>query len=170
MQITIRVTDMSSTVVKLAFVLTLSLLGMTALAQDPRPYGPPIGVEAAKKVAAAAVAEAKKNNWFMAVAVVDPSGTLVYYEKMDNTQVGSAQVAIDKARTAALFKRPSKVFEDLVAGGGSGLRILGLPGAMPLGGAVPLITNNQIVGAIGVSGNTSDHDGVCALAGASTMK
>jgi glc operon protein GlcG len=170
MQITIRGTDMSSTVVKLAFVLALSLLGMTALAQDPRPYGPPIGVEAAKKVAAAAVVEAKKNNWFMAVAVVDPSGTLVYYEKMDNTQVGSAQVAIDKARTAALFKRPSKVFEDLVAGGGSGLRILGLPGAMPLGGAVPLITNNQIVGAIGVSGNTSDHDGVCALAGASTMK
>jgi uncharacterized protein GlcG (DUF336 family) len=79
-------------------------------------------------------------------------------------------VAVDKARTAALFKRPSKVFEDLVAGGGSGLRILGLPGAMPIGGGVPLTSNSRIVGAIGVSGDSSDHDGICALAGASALK
>ena len=106
----------------------------------------------------------------MAVAVVDPGGTLVYYEKMDNTQLGSADVAIEKARTAAKFKRPSKAFQDLVAGGGAGLRILRLPGAVPFEGGIPLILEGQIVGAIGVSGDTSDHDGMCAQAGASTLK
>ena len=158
---------MASRIVKFLIVLPLFLCA-GAIAQDPRPYGPPVGVEDAKRVAAAAVAEAKKNNWLMAVAVVDPSGTLVYYEKMDNTQTGSAQVAIDKARTSALFKRPSKVFEDLVAGGGTGLRFLDLPGAMPIGGGIPLITNNHIIGAIGVSGDSSDHDAICAQAEVAT--
>jgi uncharacterized protein GlcG (DUF336 family) len=161
---------MRSTFEKAIFTLTL-LCAMVAGAQAPRLYGPPIGVEDAKKAATAALAEAKKNNWFMAVAVVDPSGTLVYYEKMDNTQTGSAVVAIEKARTAALFKRPSKAFQDLVAGGGSGLRILGLTGAMPIAGGVPLISNNFIVGAIGVSGeSSSEHDAICAQAGADTLK
>jgi glc operon protein GlcG len=161
---------MSLRIVQFMSVLLLLACATSAVAQDPRPYGPPVGVEDAKKVAAVALAEAKKNNWFMAVAVVDPSGTLVYYEKMDNTQTGSAQVAIDKARTSALFKRPSKVFEDLVAGGGNGLRFLGLPGAMPIGGGIPLIVNNRIIGAIGVSGDSSDHDAICAQAGASALK
>ena len=141
-----------------------------AQAQGAKPYGPPISVEGAKKVAAVALAEARKNNWYMAVAVVDPSGTLVYYEKMDNTQTGSANVAIDKARTASLFKRPSKAFQDMVAGGGQGLRILGLPGAVPIEGGVPLIVEDKIVGAIGVSGDSSDHDGICAQAGADALK
>jgi len=105
----------------------------------------------------------------MAVAVVDPSGTLVYYEKMDNTQAGSASVAIDKARTASLFKRPSKAFQDMVAGG-QGLRILGLPGAVPIEGGVPSVVDGKIVGAIGVSGDSADHDGICAQAGADTLK
>jgi len=148
----------------------LVLGSVEVLAQAPKAYGPPIGVESAKKVAAVAVAEARKNNWTMAVAVVDPSGTLVYYEKMDNTQNGSAKVAIDKARTAALFKRPSKAFQDMVTGGGAGLRILGLPDAIPLEGGVPLVVEDKIVGAIGVSGDTSDHDGVCALAAAESLK
>jgi uncharacterized protein GlcG (DUF336 family) len=161
---------MSIRIMKFMTVLVLLSCAASAAAQDPRPYGPPVGVEDAKKVAAVALAEAKKNNWFMAVAIVDPSGTLVYYEKMDNTQTGSAQVAIDKARTSALFKRPSKVFEDLVAGGGNGLRFLDLPGAMPIGGGVPLIVNNRIIGGIGVSGDSSDHDAICAQAGASVLK
>jgi glc operon protein GlcG len=153
------------------FVLILvSVLCVNSMAQAPNPYGLPISVENAKKAAAAAVAEAKKNNWTMAIAVVDPGGTLVYYEKMDNTQLGSADVAIEKARTAARFKRPSKVFQDMVAGGGAGLRILRLTGAAPFEGGVPLIIDGQIVGAIGVSGDTSDHDGQCALAGAATLK
>jgi uncharacterized protein GlcG (DUF336 family) len=139
-------------------------------AAPPLPYGPPIVVETAKKAAAVALAEAKKNGWFMAIAVVDPSGTLVYYEKMDNTQTGSAHVAIDKAKTAAMFKRPSKVFQDAVAGGGPGLRVLGLQGATPIEGGVPIIINGQIVGAIGVSGGSSEQDGVCAQAGANALK
>ena len=106
----------------------------------------------------------------MAVAVVDPSGTLVYYEKMDNTQTGSADVVIAKARTASLYKRPSKVFQDMVAGGGNGLRILGLPNAVPIEGGIPLVVDGKIVGAIGVSGDSADHDSICAQAGADAMK
>ena len=136
----------------------------------PNPYGPPISVEAAKKAAAAALAEAVKNHWTMAVAVVDPSGTLVYYEKMDNTQIGSAQVSISKARSAALYKRPSKSFQDNLASGGGGMRVLALEGAVPVEGGVPIIAEGKIIGAIGVSGDTSDHDGVCAQAGAATIK
>jgi glc operon protein GlcG len=116
--------------------LVVMLAAQNTFAQTPKAYGPSVGVESAKRIAAVAIAEAQKNHWFMAVAVVDTSGTLIYYEKMDNTQTGSAKVAIDKARTAALYKRSSKVFQDMVAGGGSGLRILGLPDAVPIEGGM----------------------------------
>jgi glc operon protein GlcG len=159
-----------SPVLPAAMLFALITSTAFAQAQGPKPYGPPIGVESAKKIASVALAEARKNNWYMAVAVVDPSGTLVYYEKMDNTQTGSASVSIDKARTASLFKRPSKTFQDMVAGGGQGLRILGLPGAVPIEGGVPLIVDGRVVGAIGVSGDSADHDGICAQAGADALK
>ena len=136
----------------------------------PNPYGPPISLENAKKAAAAASAEAVKNKWNMAIAVVDPTGTLVYYEKADNTQTGSANVAIDKARSAALYKRPSKAFQDALASGGPGLRVLGLQGAVPVEGGVPILSEGKIIGAIGVSGANSDQDGQCANAGAAAIK
>ena len=136
----------------------------------PNPYGTPISNESAKKAAAAAIAEAVKNHWNMAVAVVDPNGTLIYYEKMDNTQLGSADVAVEKARSAARFKRPTKAFQDALAAGGAGVRILGLPGAVPVEGGIPLIAEGRIVGAIGLSGDTSEHDGQCAAAGAAVIK
>jgi glc operon protein GlcG len=142
----------------------------TALAQMPNPYGPAISLENAKKAAAPALAEAAKNNWTMAVAIVGPAGTLVYYEKMDNTQLGSAEIAIDKARTAALFKRPTKAFQDALAAGGDGLRVLGLKGVTPVEGGIPLVMDGKIVGAIGVSGGTSAQDAQCAKAGADTVK
>lgn len=142
----------------------------SAVAQMPNPYGASISLENAKKAAAPALAEAEKNHWNMAVAIVDPSGNLVYYEKMDNTQLGSANVAIDKARSAALYKRPTKVFQDAVAAGGEGLRILKLRDAAPLEGGIPLIMDGKIVGAIGVSGGTSTQDGQCAKAGADAIK
>lgn len=136
----------------------------------PNPYGPPVAVEAAKKAAAAALAEAVKNKWNMAVAIVDPNGTLIYYEKMDNTQIGSAKVSINKAKSAALYKRPTKALQDALASGGAGLRVLGLEDAVPVEGGVPLVSEGKIIGAIGVSGDTSEHDGMCAQAGAATIK
>ncbi|HKD79964.1 MAG TPA: heme-binding protein [Candidatus Angelobacter sp.] len=149
--------------------LVLFVLGMEAQ-MLPNPYGPPVGLEAAKKAAAAALAEAVKNHWNMAVAVVDPNGTLVYYEKMDNTQLGSADVSIDKARSAALYKRPTKAFQDALASGGAGVRVMSLRGAVPVEGGVPLIADGKVIGAIGVSGANSDQDGQCAVAGAAVIK
>jgi uncharacterized protein GlcG (DUF336 family) len=96
----------------------------------PQLYGAPIALEAAKKVAAPALAEAARNNWAMAVAVVDTAGDLVYFEKMDAAQIASASVAVDKARSAARFKRPTKAFQDTLASGGDGLRVLGIKGAV----------------------------------------
>ena len=161
---------MSQVLMKRLLVTITVLCSLSAFAQAPNPYGPPVSVENAKKAAAAALAEARTNNWRMAVAVVDTGGILVYYEKMDNTQIGSADIAIEKARTAVRFKRPSKAFQDTVAGGGVGLRVLRLPGAVPLEGGIPLMIDSQIVGAIGVSGDSADHDGLCATAGAGTLK
>lgn len=139
-------------------------------AQMPNPYGAPISIEVAKKAAAPAIAEAHKNNWTVAVAIVDPAGKLVYYEKMDNTQLGSADVSISKARCAALFKRPTKAFQDALAAGGNGLRILRLEGVVPVEGGIPIVMDGKIVGAIGVSGDTSEHDAQCAKAGADSIK
>ncbi len=153
------------------FLLSLILItsfGMEAQMQNP--YGPPISVETAKKAAAAALAEAVKNHWTMAVAVVDPAGILVYYEKMDNTQIGSAQVAINKARSAALYKRPTKALQDALASGGAGVRVMALQDAVPVEGGVPIVSEGKIIGAIGVSGDSSDHDGICAQAGAVIIK
>ncbi len=152
-----------------AVVFALCALA-TALAQMPNPYGMPISLENARKAAAPALAEAAKNNWNVAVAIVDPAGNLVYYEKMDNTQLGSANIAIDKARSAALFKRPTKAFQDALAAGGDSVRILRLQGVVPVEGGIPLVADGRIVGAIGVSGATSAQDAQCAKAGADTVK
>ena len=141
-----------------------------ARAQMPNPYGVSVSLENAKKAAAPALAEAEKNHWNMAVAIVDTGGNLIYYEKMDNTQLGSANVAIEKARTAALFKRPSKALQDALAAGGDGLRVLSLKGVTAVEGGIPLVMDGKIVGAIGVSGGTSAQDGQCAKAGADVLK
>ena len=150
--------------------LLMMLNGLNAVAQTPKAYGPSVDVGTAKKIAAVAIEEAQKNHWYMAVAIVDTSGTLIYYEKMDNTQTGSASVAIEKARTSSLYKRPTKAFQDMVAGGGAGLRILGLPSALPIEGGVPLILDDKVVGAVGVSGGISEQDGQCAQAAAASLK
>jgi glc operon protein GlcG len=161
---------MSRKVILVSLIAVFALISSTLVAQAPAPYGAPIGVETAKKVAAAAVAEAKKNNWTMCIAIVDPGGSLVYFEKMDGTQTGSVNVSIDKARSAALFKRPGKSFQDTLAAGGDGLRLLQLQGAIPIDGGYPLIMDGKIVGAIGASGGTSDQDGTTAKAGVASVK
>ena len=153
------------------FLAAVALLPATAVAQgQPNMYGPTITADQAKTAAAAAIAEARKNQWTMAIAVVDPAGDLVYFEKMDNTQVGSISVAIEKARASARFKRPTKAFQDALAAGGEGWRILSLEGAVAVEGGLPLIAGGKIVGAIGASGGSAQQDGVTAAAGAGTIK
>ena len=152
--------------------MRLSLLGMFAVGTSaagaqasPMPYGAPVSIDAAKRATAAAMAVARENNWTIAVAIVDPGGILVYFERMDATPNGSSAVAADKARSAALFKRPTKSFHDALAAGGEGLRLLRLEGAVPIDGGIPLVIDGKIVGAIGVSGATSAQDGQAAQAG-----
>ncbi len=158
-------------IVKSVFAVVFALCALaTALAQMSNPYLLPISLENARKAAAPALAEAAKNNWTVAVAIVDPSRNLVYYEKMDNTQLGRANIAIDEARSAALFKRPIKAFQDALAAGGDSVRILRLQGVVPVEGGIPLVADGKIVGAIGVSGATSAQDAQCAKAGADTVK
>lgn len=140
------------------------------LAQMHMPYGQSITRENAKLAAASTLAEAAKNNWTIATAVVDVGGELVYFEKMDGTETAGVQLAIDKARSAVLYRRPTKVFEDALVGSGDGLRVLGLRGAVPLDGGMPLIIDGKIVGGIGASGATNVQDGQCARAGAAALK
>jgi glc operon protein GlcG len=130
------------------------------------PYGPPITLEAAKNLMAAAEAEAVKNNWSMAIVILDSTGHMVMLHKLDNTQYGSIGIAEDKANTALNFRRPSKVFEDLVAQGGIGMRTLGLRGATPVDGGFPIIADGKVIGAIGVSGAAGTQDAQVAKAGA----
>ena len=136
----------------------------------PESYGSNVGVEDARRAAAAAIAEAARNSWRMAAAVVDTGGHLVFFEKMDGTQTGSVAVSIAKARCAALFLRPTKAFQDMLAVGGDSLRVLGLEGAVPVEGGVPLIVGGKTIGAIGLSGGSSAQDGQCARAGADALK
>lgn len=151
----------------LTTILTaLLLLSLPALGQLATKKA--MTLELAKKIAAAAEAEARKNNWTVVVTVVDDGANLVYLERMDNTQIGSIEVSIQKARTAISFKRPTKAFDDMVTGGRNA--ILSLPGAVPIEGGLPLIVDGQFVGAIGVSGATSQQDGVVAKAGADVMQ
>ena len=159
-----------SLLISVLSLILLIVLGREALAQMPNVYGLSINLDTAKKIAAPAIAEARKNNWTMAVAITDIGGDLVYFEKMDGTQTGSVRVALGKARSAALFKRPTKAFQEAVAAGGDGLRLLLLEGAIPIEGGLPLLMDGKIVGAIGVSGGTSQQDGVAAKAGADTLK
>ena len=147
------------------------LASFPAAAQQATPaYGSPISLAQAKQAIAAAEAEAQKNNWPVAIAVVDSGGHLVAMQRLDNTQLGSIPYAEQKARTSVFYRRPSKAFEDAVASGGIGLRVLGLTGATPYDGALPIFVDGKIVGAIGVSGVLPAQDGQIAAAGAAVLK
>ena len=120
-----------------------------------------------KKIAASAEAFAREHQWSVVIAVVDDGGHLIYLQRLDGVQTGSVEVAIRKARSAAAFKRPSKAFSDAVESGRNAL--LGLPGAVPLDGGVPIQVNGEFLGAIGVSGVTGEQDGMIATAGAQSL-
>ena len=125
-------------------------------------------IAVAKRIAAAAERCAAENQWNMFIAIVDDGGNLMYLERMDGSQLGSQQVSIEKARSALLFKRPTKALEDAVAGGR--VVVMKLANAVPVEGGVPLSADGQIVGAIGISGGTSPQDGVVAQAGVTELE
>jgi len=127
-----------------------------------------ITLDGAKAILAAAEAEAMKNKWTVAIAVVDESGNLIAFHKLDDTQMGSIDIAIGKARTAARMKRPTKALEDAVAGGRTVM--LAVEGITPLEGGVPVLLDGRVIGAVGVSGVTSQQDAQVAQAGAAALK
>lgn len=161
--------DIMKNFCKSILAVTLASASLLATAQVPQ-YGTSINLEMAKKVVAAAEIEAKKNNWPVAIAVVDNAGMLVAYSRMDNTQTASVQVSIDKAMSAAMYRRSTKVFQDAVAGGGMGVRVLNLRGASAIEGGLTLMLDGKIIGGVGVSGVNSDQDAVVAKAGVDAVK
>jgi len=158
-----------TTIKGLLLAVAAGTLSFAAQAQVPQ-YGTSINLEQARKAIAAGQAEARKNSWPVAIAIVDTAGNLVAYEKMDNTQTASILVAIDKGRSAAIYRRPTKVFEDLVAKGGAGVRALNLRDASVVDGGLPIVVDGKVIGGIGVSGVAGDQDGMVAKAGAGALK
>ena len=140
----------------------------TASAQDRRPdYGPAVNGAGAKKIAAAVIAECQKNSWNVAVAVVDTHGALVYFERMDNTQIASMDIAIGKAKAAATYRRPTRVFAEVINKGSPATATL--PGVFASPGGVPIMVGGKVTGAVGVSGVTGDQDEQCSKAGIAGM-
>ena len=135
----------------------------------PPNYGKPISLEAAKKVMAAAEAEAAKNQWPMVIAIVDSTAHLVMLHRMDQAQYGSSKIAPLKAETALDFRRPTKVFEDGIAAGGQGVRLVTMPNVLALEGGLPILQNGEVIGAIGVSGMSSSQDAQVARAGIAAL-
>jgi glc operon protein GlcG len=150
-------------------VLAVALAAVTAgaSAQDRRPeYGTAVNAVAAKKIAAGVLAECQKNGWNVAVAVVDNHGFLVYFERMDNTQTASMDIAVGKARAAATYRRATRVFTDAINKGGPATATL--PGVFASPGGLPIMADGKVVGGVGVSGVTGDQDEQCAKAGLGT--
>jgi len=158
----------------LAIGAALALTAGVAAAQTPPPppptYGAPITLEQAKKVMVGAEAEAKKGNWSMAIIILDSGGNMVMMQRMDGTQLGSVDVARDKAWSAVAYRRPTKAFEDAIAQGGANLRLLRLTGASPIEGGLPIMADGKVIGSIGVSGGSSAQDGQVAKAGVDGLK
>jgi uncharacterized protein GlcG (DUF336 family) len=150
--------------VRFGFAMALAACSTLALAQDRRPdYGPDVNTAGAKKIAAGVLAECGKNQWNVAVAVVDTHGFLVYFERMDNTQYASMDIAVGKARAAATYRRPTRAFADVINKGGPATATL--PGVFASPGGVPIMVDGKVTGAVGVSGVTGDQDEQCAKAG-----
>lgn len=147
--------------------LMISLVA-TVTAQAPLPTKRVLTLEAARRAAAAAEAEARRNNWAVSIAVLDDSGQMILFQRMDGAKLVATDIAIRKARTAVYFQGPTKDLEAEVAGGRTAL--LPIDGFMPLEGGVPIVAGGQMVGAIGVSGVTGAQDAQCALAGAAAIK
>jgi len=142
---------------------------MAQAAPPSTPYGAPISMDAAKQAMAAAEAEAVKNNWGVAIAIVDSGANLVMLQRLDNAHLGSIDIAKEKARSAVALRRPTKVFQDLIAQGGANLRLLTI-GYSVLEGGIPIVVDGKIVGGVGVSGATSAQDAQIGQAGIDALK
>jgi uncharacterized protein GlcG (DUF336 family) len=127
-----------------------------------------LNLEVAKALAAAAEQHAVKNKWNVVIAILDDGGNLMYLQRMDGTQIGSVDVALAKAKSALLFKRPTKAFSDAVAGGRTA--VIALPGALAIEGGLPIVVDGEVLGSIGVSGVTSEQDGMIGQAGIDALK
>lgn len=148
--------------------VALAAFAATAQAQERRPeYGPSVNIAAAKKIAAATLAECAKNNWNVAVAVVDTHGFLVYFERMENTQSASIEIAQGKAKVGAMYRRTTRVFAEVI--GKSGPAVMTLPGVVASPGGMPIFADGKVIGGVGVSGVTGDQDEQCAKAGLAGM-
>lgn len=126
-----------------------------------------VSLEAAKTMVAAAEAEAKKHNWTMAIAIVDASGNLILFHRMDDVQIGSVDIAIEKARTAARLRRPTQALADALKNGNQG--VLSIPGIVAVAGGVPITVDGKVIGAVGCSGMASDQDATVAQAGVEAL-
>ena len=154
----------------MAIACAIALLAIVpGSAQQPPAYGTPMTLEQAKKAMAAAEAEAAKNNWAMAIAIVDSTGHLVALHRMDNTQYGSIRVAVGKAKTAIDFRQPTKNFNDRLTAG-TAPHLLTIHGATFIEGGIPIVVDGKIVGAIGVSGAAANQDAQVAQAGVNAVK
>jgi uncharacterized protein GlcG (DUF336 family) len=155
----------------LVFAFALAYAGITPAAaqQTPPPYGPAITLETAKKAMAAAEAEAERNNWQVAITILDSGGNQVMMHRRDNAQLAAVDASFAKAQTALAFKLPSKALEEAVTAGGAGLRLIGAKYVFPVEGGIPIIVDGKIVGAIGVSGGLSGQNGQVAAAGVSAI-
>lgn len=155
--------------VRKLLAVALTTLSLTAGAQTPPPYGLSISIDQAKKAMAAAEAEARKNSWQVVIAIVDTGGHQVMLQRLE-AQNASVDIAIGKARTAVNFRRPTAALENSLAANGSALRILAVPGVMPLQGGLPIVVDGKIVGGIGVSGVLATQDEMVAKAGLEALK
>lgn len=153
--------------IRISLGIAFAAFATFAAAQGRPDYGPSITLGTAKKVAAATLAECQKNKWNVAVAVVDTHGSLLYFERLENTQYASNDVAIGKARAAATYQRPTRAFAEVINKGGPATATL--PGVFASPGGVPIMVDGKVVGAVGVSGVTGDQDEQCAKAGVGGM-
>jgi uncharacterized protein GlcG (DUF336 family) len=165
---TIEGVDMNNSRRLSGCLIAMLLIVATGQAQVQLPVKKTLTLEAAKQLVSGVSTVASKNSWTMVTAVVDAGGHLVILERMDNAQTGSIEVAMQKARTAIAFKRSTKTFEDRTLAGRTVL--LGIPGVIPIEGGLPIIVDGQFVGAIGVSGGSSEQDGIAAQAALDAFK
>lgn len=158
---------MSKLLKKLLLVSCIAAVPGLAAAQARPEYGTAINLEGAKKIAAATLAECKANKWNVAVAIVDNNGGLIYFERLDNTQTASLDIAIAKARVGAMYRRTTRVFAEVIAKAGPA--VMTLPGVVASPGGLPIMAGGKVIGGVGVSGVTGDQDEQCAKAGLAAM-